>query len=92
MFDDVYREYALIKEGGRKGFVGGDGDPVAEKSVAEKAWGRLVDSSLVVRMGTGPSSKRQYALYGAACDVEFALLDHPGATEFLKRWGKGITE
>jgi Origin recognition complex (ORC) subunit 4 C-terminus len=92
LFGDVYREYALIKEGGREGFVGGEGEPIADQSVAEKAWGRLVDSCLVVRSGPGPSNMRQVMLSGSPIDVDIALKDHPGATEFLKRWGKGITE
>jgi Origin recognition complex (ORC) subunit 4 C-terminus/AAA ATPase domain len=92
IFGDVYDEYALIKQGGNQSFVGSEGEPVVERSVAEKAWSRLIEASLVVRVGQGPSAMRRVCLAVDPSDVDAALQKHSHASAFLTRWGKGIVE
>jgi Origin recognition complex (ORC) subunit 4 C-terminus len=92
VFDDVYDEYTTVGTGGKRGYsaTSGGGEAVAERSVAAKAWGRLVESNIVALSGTGPGASRHVALNVHASDVATALEQHPDMGAFLKRWGKGV--
>lgn len=91
-FADVYEEYMSVRVGGSKGHsataVAGT-ERIADTSVAIKAWGRLVESDIISLVGSGPSISRAAHLKVYAGDVQRALEEHPNASAFLERWGKG---
>lgn len=87
VFADVYREYCSFGRG--EGLHGKDGLQAMELNVAEKAWERLVEAGLVVRLGHGPKDMRHVILGVAPGDVDEALHEHARATRSMKIWGRG---
>lgn len=91
-FADVYEEYMSVLVGGSKGHsatADAGTERIADMSVAIKAWGRLVESDIISLAGSGPSISRAAYLKVHAGDVQRALKEHPNASAFLERWGKG---
>lgn len=89
VFGDVFRNYESMNVTESRGFVETrDGEPTLPRGVAEKAWERLVESGLVVRVGHGPREMRICSLGVAGREVDFALERHPVASTTLQRWGR----
>ncbi|CAN8071335.1 unnamed protein product [Agarophyton chilense] len=88
-FHHVYSEYESMSNPG-KGMVRGtrDGEPTLPRDVAEKAWERLVECGLVVRIGTGPRESRACHLSVESTTVDDVLQNHSLTSTAMRKWGK----
>ncbi|PXF45701.1 Origin of replication complex subunit 4 [Gracilariopsis chorda] len=91
-FDHAFRHYQALSTTG-KGMLRGtrDGEPTLPKPVAEKAWEKLVESGLIVRVGTAPRHLRACHLAVEAAAVDEAIQQHNLASTEMKRWAKSST-
>lgn len=90
LFREVFEEYSSLRTGGSDMLVSSSegGEAILDIAVAEKAWSRLVEHSLVVQSKTGPCASRGSWLGVHATDVMQALGKHPEMSSELQRWGK----
>ncbi|KAI0563900.1 Origin recognition complex subunit 4 [Gracilaria domingensis] len=88
-FCDVFSEYESMSTPGR-GMIKGkrDGEPTLPRDVAEKAWERLIECGLVVRIGCGPRDLRACYLAVEAATVDDVLQNHSLASTAMRKWGQ----